>query len=464
MKHIIGIVTAMLLSGCATTASEPTSLADSGIRVPASWSAAPDATTGPAHAWLRQLGDPALPTLVDEALSGNQDLRGARARVRAARARATIAGAAELPRVDASAGAARRGSGASGRRNTVNDFDATLSASWEADLWDRLGDETRAADLDARGSEADLGAARLSLAAGVARGWFDLVEATLQRDLASETVDNFRANLAIVEESFRAGLNSALDVRLERANLAGAESALETRRIDRDLAARSLEVLLGRYPEDRVRAARDLPRLDTPVPAGMPAAILDRRPDLRAARLRLAASDSRLDAALKNRLPELTLTARGGLSSDALHRLLDFDSLLFALAADLAAPLLRGGELEARRELARAETDEALAAYAESVLQAFQEVESALYAEALLARREAALERASRESTAAEELALERYRSGLTDIITWLEARRRAFDARSSLLTVRNERLRTRINLYLALGGNFQAATQDTPA
>jgi outer membrane protein TolC len=148
-------------------------------------------------------------------------------------------------------------------------------------------------------------------------------------------------------------------------------------------------------------------------------------------------------------------------SSDALRRLLDFDAVLLAIAAELTAPLLRGGELQAERDLARAQTDEALAQYAQAVLTAFREVESALRAEALLAQQEAALQIAARESRAAEELALERYRAGLVDIVTWLEARRRAFDARSALLSVNNQRLQNRIALHLGLGGDFTAPATD---
>lgn len=457
MRRALVLCASVALGACATTPSPPTRLADSGVAPPAQWQA-PASASGPVGgSWLQDLGDPTLNALVEESLTGNFDLRAAAARVRAARARARIAGAAELPSLDAGAGASRRGSGSGGRRSTVNSFDASLSAAWEPDLWNRLADGTRAAALDALGSEADHAAARLSLAASVARGWFDLAEATAQVTLADETVRNFVDNLAVVEDGFRAGLNSALDVRLERSNLANAQSQLLALRVERDVAARSLEVLIGRYPADALVSNGMLPELDTPVPAGLPAGLLSRRPDLQAASLRLAANDARLAVALKNRLPGLTLTASGGLSSDELRRLLDFDALLFSLAAQLAAPLLRGGELDAQRDLARAQTMETLASYAQAVLTAFREVESALTAEDLLARQEAALKTAVVEARAAEELALERYRSGLTDIITWLEARRRAFVSRSTLLAVSNRRLRNRIALHLALGGDFSA-------
>ena len=266
---------------------------------------------------------------------------------------------------------------------------------------------------------------------------------------------NFSDNLKVVDDGFRSGLNNALDVRLERANIANAQSRLQSLRLQRYDAARDLEVLVGRYPAGLIDASDNLPRLRAPVPAGLPVELLNRRADLRAASARLAVTDAQLASALKNRLPEFTLTASGGLSSAALAGLLDFKSLLFTIAGRLAAPLLLGGELDAQRDLARAQNAEALVVYAQAVLVAFREVESALRAEALLADQESALESAVLEARAAQQLALERYRSGLTDIITWLEARRRAFDASSTLLSVNNQRVQNRVNLHLALGGTF---------
>ena len=468
----VGLLLVSALAGCALPQPVHTELAHSGISAPEQWSgvqAQGDGVQAPGDpvvaGWLSDLDDTLLNALVREAIDGNQDLRVAAARVRQADARARIAGAAALPRADISGGGTRRSVGsASGQRTTGNTFDLSLGAAWEVDVWNRLADRTRAALLDEAASAADHDAARLSLAAGVARAWFNTVEASAQVRLGRQTVSNFQDNLAVVVENFRAGLASALDVRLERANLASAESRLAALLVERDALARGLEVLLGRYPGDVIEIADTLPPLRGAVPVGLPADLLARRPDVRAAAARLAANDARLDAALKNRLPGLTLTGNGGVSSNALRRLLDFDSVLLAIAADLAAPLLRGGELRAERDLARAQIDEALAQYAQAVLVAFREVESALSAETFLAQQEAALQVAVRESQAAEELALERYRSGLVDIVTWLEARRRAFDARSALISISNQRLQNRIALHLSLGGDFAPPAVPAPA
>jgi len=454
----------ILVGGCEALVPVETELADTGVEVPADWSSVSD-SPGVRQGWLSDFEQSPLPALVEEAVSVNYDLRAAAARVAQARARARIVGANRQPQIDAGLGVSRSGlSTGGGRSLTVDSFGANVAASWELDVWGRLANDTLAAARDADAVAADYDAARLSLAAGVAQAWFDAVESELQVALAEETVRNFRDNLEIVSEGFRIGISDALDVRLERANLAGAESELEASRLARDRAVRGLEVLLGRYPAGELAIATSLPGIETEVPAGLPAALLMRRPDVRAAVLRLEASDERLNSARKNRLPDIRLTANGGVSSNALRNLLDFDALVWSVAADLALPIFQGGRLDAERELARAEVEEVLADYAQAVLVAFREVEVALTAERFLVRQESALRVAARESQEAELLALERYRAGLVEFITWLEARRRAFNAKSTLIVVSNRRLQNRIALYLALGGDFTAAPASATA
>ncbi len=427
--------------------------------VPPYWSVSA-AAPQPVQSWLRDFGDSRLNALVAEAISGNFDLQGAAARVETARARAKIAGAGRLPQLDLGLSAARA------KRSTVNavrlpnnpssSYALDAELQWEIDVWGRLGHAARAAVADAEASEADYRAARLSLAANVARRWFDAAEAEQQVQLAERTAESFQDSLAIVEEQFRRGIGDALDVRLARANYASAVSNLDARLRVRDTSLRALETLLGRYPLGGLQPGEALPAIDRPVPAGLPSQLLTRRPDLIAAERRLAASGERLSDARKNRLPRFFLTASGGTVSDSLHDLLDWDFLVWSLLGNVTQPLFQGGRLNAEQALARAEDRDAWTRYAQSVLNAFQEVETALAAEALLAAEDAALVVAAAESREAADLALDRYREGLTGIITLLESQRRAFTAESTQLSVRNQRLQNRINLHLALGGDFE--------
>ena len=454
---------AALAAGCQTPGPKPVEpeSASVSVGVPAGfpmeerWSQA--GVVAPVEAgWIGRLGDPALAALVEEAVGASLTLRAESARVRGALARAAAESAALRPALDATGGVQRNASPGIGP--AVNRFDLRLDLTVDPDLWGRLSDSARAAAAEARAQRERFAAARLALAADVARAWFQAVEANAQATLAGETARNLEANLEVVEETFRAGLGRALDVWLERANLAAARSRARARRRALDASVRSLEALLGRHPAGRLVPSDALPTFDEPIPSGLPSELVERRPDVRAAAARLDAAGARIDGARKALLPSFRLTGGVGLASGEPGALLDLDALLWSLAASVAAPLLDGGRIEAQTAFERARANEALAEYAATLLDAFREVESALAAEHHLTRQEASLREAAAQSREAAMLSLERYRVGLVDIVTWLEARRRAFDAESALITVSAERIQNRIALYLALGGDFSAA------
>ncbi len=418
---------------------------------PDEWQA--EATTGDVgNAWLRDFDSPPLENLVDQALRNNPDLTATRARARAAAARARIAGAGLLPEVDIGLSVGR-GSGAD--RTPDDSFRLEAGIVWDADLWGRLDAAARAAALDALASEQDYRRARQQLAADIAKLWFQATETRQQLNLANNTRDSFQRSLKIIVERYQRGLSSALDVRLARSDLAAAEANKAARERELDAVLRQLDVDLGVYPGARLTAESDLPELVTQVPAGLPSQLLARRADLLAAEQRLSAAGQRLEQARKNRLPSLRLTARGGTASNELRNMLNWHSLVWNLLAGLTQPVFQGGRLEAERLLARAEHRQAWAGYAKTLLEAFQEVESSLAAESRYRRQEEALKQATVEARAAESLAESRYRQGLENIITLLDARRRAFNAESTWLLTARQRLDNRVDLYLALGGGF---------
>jgi outer membrane protein TolC len=188
-----------------------------------------------------------------------------------------------------------------------------------------------------------------------------------------------------------------------------------------------------------------------------------RRPDLLAAERRLSAAHARVLESKQALYPRISLTGSAGTSSDELKNLLDGDYSVWNLVANLLQPVFQGGRLRANVNLAEARELEGLALYAQSVLGAFAEVESALSAEELLSQQEAALTQAAEQSVAARQLADQRYAQGLTDFIAVLEAQRRAFNSQSQLITVQRQRLDNRIDLYLALGGGFGEADMQRP-
>jgi NodT family efflux transporter outer membrane factor (OMF) lipoprotein len=258
-----------------------------------------------------------------------------------------------------------------------------------------------------------------------------------------------------VHRRYRLGLRPSLDVRLSESNVADAEALLYLRKNQLQKIKRQLETLVGHYPSGSIELSSSLSPELKAVPAGLPADIVKNRPDLIAAEKRLASSYARVIESKRALYPRLSLTASGGTSTNELKNLLDGDFSVWNLIGNLLQPLFQSGKLRAGVDLAKARELEVLALYAQSVLNAYAEVETALEAEGLLAKREKALRTAVDQAIAARNLAQTRYARGLTDLIEVLESQRQAFLSQSQHLIVKRQRLENRIDLYLALGGDF---------
>ncbi len=445
------------MAGCFTDGKSPPS-AMTGRVLPEKFNAG-ITNAPPETGWLNDFNDATLNALVLEAIAKNPNLRVTAARLKAAQANVRIAGADRLPTLTATAAASRtkrnNTSGFIVKSSRNNRFSPALDLAWEVDVWRRLADNQIAARLDAEQATANLQAARLSLAANTAKGWFGLAETELQAQLAQETLKSYTNNLAVLEEGLLAGLTKALDVRLMRTSVRNAENNVQLRLRERDGARRSLEVLLGRYPKSEVALTDELPTLAKAVPAGLPAQLIERRPDIIAAQRGFLAAHQRVRSAKKDRLPQIRLTSSAGTSSDELKDVLDINNNIWSLAANLTKPIFDAGKIKSQVGRAKAQREEARYQYVQTILQAFAEVETALAAEGFLNKQESALRASVKESGEAQTLALDDYSAGLTDIVTVLESQRRVFDARRALIQLQNLRLQNRIDLYLALGGEF---------
>ena len=464
MRSICALfVSATLVSGCASAPKlqHPSPGAD----VPARWTGAASDGGPVGSGWWADFSDTRLDALIDEALSRNFELKTVTGRMRSARAQARIVGAPLLPQVslDFNRTRTRRNfigfpipGGDGGVLNTTTtNYGVSTNINWEIDLWGRLSDDKAAALADLQGTQADLYGARASVAGQTAKAWFAAIEAHRQLALARATRDNFQVVNERIENRYARGLRPSLDLRLSRSNVATAEAVVLQRMQQYDSAVRQLEILLGRYPSAELTVADDLPPVPEAVPAGLPADLIARRPDLMLAERQIAAAGARIGAAKKARYPAIRLTGSGGTSTASLTDLLDGDFIVWSLASSLLQPLFQGGRLRAGVDLAEANHEQVLANFAGQALRAYGEVESALVADSLLRQREAALLEASTQAAAARELAESRYHGGLSDVITMLDSQRRAFEAEGQYLAVRRQRLDARVDLYLALGGGF---------
>lgn len=446
-----------------------------GVPLPEQWTApveadtiAGEVTTDP---WWESFGDPTLNQLVQEALINNRDLREAAFRVEAALAQARIANAALRPQVDFLQDGRRAnqrfvGLPIPGLENRVlnttsSQVGISLNLSWELDLWGRLGAAKAATLADLEATAIDYRAAQLSLAAQTAKAWFAVLETQEQVGVARATLEASTNTRKRVENRFEGGLANSLDLHLARADEALARSGVEVRLQQLDSAKRQLEALLGRYPGARIETVDGLPETIESVPAGLPSDLLERRPDLLAAKLRVTASAARVAEARAAQLPRFSLTTSLGTTSNELDSLLDGDFSIWSLASNFLQPVFQGGRIRAQILSAEASLDSVLASWAQRAFDALTEVESALAGEMFLARQEEALKIAARESHTATRLAEERYRSGLVDFLFVLASQERAFAAENQLLAARRQRLDARVDLYLALGGGFDPKSAD---
>ena len=445
----------LLAAGCrvgAVPEREP------GVRMPDSWTAGAEGEMSRSP-WWRDLAQPDLASAVEEALLANRDLAAAAARVEAALARARIAGADRLPGLSGTVGRTRNKSifvGVPLPDTITNTWTASLDLSWELDLWGRLAAGHDAARGEADAALADARAARHSIAARTAQAWLAWSEAGLQVELARRTAASYRSSADLLMERYEDGLTSPLDVRLAEANAAQAEALLAELGDQEQRAARGLEVLLGRTPHSGDLGTLALGEPPPPVPTGLPAELLERRPDLVAQAARLRAQDARLEQARASLLPALSLTASGGRTSDEVGDLLDGDFTIWSLAGNLTQPIFQGGRLRARVSAEEARSLEVLATYEGAVLQALSEVEVALAAERAFGQVEERQDAARTSARAARELAEDSYARGLVPWLEVLEAQRREFDSESGWLSARRRRLAARVDLHLALGGDFE--------
>ena len=444
MRFLLVILVVATIAGCATAPA-----IDDRVMSPAAPESRSEAR------WLRDLGGNELVELVAEAWRANPGIDAAMAAVERARAQAVISGAARYPELSLGLDGSRTRSLQLGSLRTFERYGLAADVSWVADLWGRVAARRRAGLADLAAASADARGVRLKLAADVARGWLRLREAVLQWRLAEEERRNVAVTLAVIEERYRAGLAEALDVYQAKENLATARAAEVAARQQLDARARVLETLLGRYPAGAYDDDVTLDDFPAPPPPGLDSRVLLRRPDIDVWRHRLLAAEARGDDAAKNRFPVFSLTARGGTQSARLGELLDWDNLVWSLAGGIVQPLFNGGRLRAEQALARAAERETLANYAQTVLTALREVQTALAAEPLLAERGRLQQEAVEMATTAAELSLENYRAGLIDVNALLTAQRRAYAARRALLATRLERLLNRVTLHLAIGGDF---------
>jgi multidrug efflux system outer membrane protein len=413
--------------------------------------------------WWTLYGDPTLTELVAATRKGNVDLRLAAARVREAEALLRETGAAFLPEV---------GGGYSATRNRVSTRTTpppqataplersqhTLSAStsFELDFWGRFARASEAARAALLGSQFSYDVVELTLSGAVAQAYFALRSLDAQIEVIENTLRVRRASLEIATARADAGLASELDVHQAQAALADALVQRREAQRQRALVERQIGTLTGQL--DTKIASADLFALPVPPapPAGLPSALLDRRPDIRSAEQSLAAANAQIGVARAALFPTVSLTGALGAQSAELSDLLASGAGIWSLGFGLSLPIFDAGRREARVEQADARREQALANYQRSIETAFREVSDALVNVGESAGTEADLAARLQAARSALELSTLRYESGYSPYLEVLDAQRTANEAELAFVRNRQARLAFSVDLMKALGGGWQ--------
>jgi multidrug efflux system outer membrane protein len=427
---------------------------------------------GPAQAasladapWMTVFSDTVLQDLIREAIANNLDLRLAAARVEEARARAGIARSFRFPTVDATFGfTANQGSrnaqppqANEGEDRTFNNWNVGAQAAWDADLFGRLRRQNEAATAVFLSTEQGRRAVMVALVGDVAASYFLLREFDLQLDIAHRTLAINDDTISYFQNRLQGGVSNRLELDQVRANRALTAATIPQIEQEIALTENALSVLLGK-PPGAIARGRTLAEQQTPpaVPAGVPAALLERRPDVLAAEQLLVASNADVGAAKALFFPSISLTGLFGGVSGEFTTLLSGGSLIWSAGFGLLQPVYNAGRNKHNYEAAQAQYQQALASYQKAALTSYREVADALIAIQKLREVRVQQEEGIAALQDAADLSRSRYQSGLASYIEILIADQNLFQQQLLLAQTRGAELRAVTDLYRSLGGGWQ--------
>lgn len=426
------------------------------------WQTAAPADTLARGEWWKVFNDAALDALEARALSANEDLRAAAARVDQARAAAGIVRSAYWPSVSVGASVTREQTSTT-TDNTVpaplsTTYRVPLAATWELDLTGRVRRLSESARADADASVAAFESVRLALTAEVASNYFTLRSLEREYTLLTDTVGLRRHALDLIKTRVQNGAAAELDTARAETELATAEAEAAAVANHRSALQNALAVLVGAAAPEFAIASTS-PALAAPpvIPAGLPAGLLERRPDVAAAERALASANARIGLAKAAFFPSISLTGSAGFASSDIDHLTQTDSRIWSIGPSLYLPIFQGGRNKANLARSRASYEESVAQYRQRVLVAFREVQDALTAARLLAEQSAAQDRAVASARRAAELAQTRFDSGYVAYFEVIDAQRTALATERASTQLAALRLNTSVALIKALGGGWSA-------
>jgi len=422
--------------------------------LPTSFSSTVPSTTTAATEWWLTFNDPNLNQLLDQLFHSNLSLAQGHARLNQAEALMRQARSFRYPSL---AVEGQTGSSQQGESSQLS-----LAAGFELDLLGKLTSRNTAGQLNYQATANDLQSLYMSLSAQLADLYYLAVEQRAQLALTDATIASYSGTLQRIEDRYRSGVGAAVDLYQARQNLASARANRLNYEQALAVAENALAVLLGDYPgSQKFLQKATIPAAPPQLPTGLPAEMLMNRPDIRAALLRVEAKDAEVAAAIADRFPTFNLVGSYGLSrSNVTGSLISGD--FWSLLLKLSQPLIDGGRRKAEVVRNRAQFAELVAAYQQTVLRSFQEVEDALSGNRTTAAKIIRLQEQERATAATQRLTLDRYLNGLSDYLPVLTSQIFNFNSQSQLLAARRQLLSQRISLARALGGSWMAAQLKT--
>lgn len=466
MKIRIFLLSLSLLAGCAVGPDyqRPAVATPASYKEAAEWKLAEPKDEAPRGSWWEIYGDAELNALVAQVAISNQNVLAAAAQYRQALALLGVAQAGYYPTLGAglSASRAQGASSASGGSPaaTGNSVRLAFSASWEADIWGHIGRNVEANQASALASDADLRSALLSAQATLVQSYFQLRVNDAQQRLLDQTIAAYERSLQITRNRYEAGVAGRVDVAQAETQLKSTQAQAVDLGVQRAQLEHAIAVLIGKAPaEFQLKPTDGLAPLP-PVPASLPAALLERRPDIAAAERRMAAANAQIGVAQAAFFPALSFNAAAGYQSSSFSHLLSLPNRFWSIGPALAATLFDAGARTAQKEGAIAGYEKSVASYRQTVLAAFQEVEDNLAALRQLGA-EAVLQRAAAQS-AADALALteNQYRAGTVSYLNVVATQAAALGAQRNELDIAGRRLVANTVLLKALGGDWRQAAR----
>ncbi|OON64557.1 RND transporter [Massilia sp. KIM] len=455
----MGLAVALATAGCSVAPpyERPSVPEPAAYKEAEGWIPAAPADTLDRGPWWKLFGDADLDRLADEALRANQEVAAAVANYAQARALVAQQRAALFPVVSLGAGAERAGGG---ERSPANQYRLSIGSSWEPDLFGRLRNSVASARAGAEATAADLANLRLAVLGELAANYVALREADAQRELMANTIAGYQRVLQITQNRFDAGIAAKSDVLQARTQLANAQNDELGLVRERAQFEHAIAVLVGRAP-----AQFSLPpapwNVTVPeVPAGVPATLLQRRPDIAAAERDVAAANAEIGVARSAYFPNIGLSASYGNTASRVGDLFSASSALWSFGLSAAQTLFNAGATRASVEGAQARHQAAVARYRQAVLDAFADVENQLTATRVLAGQQDLRRQAAEAATQVEEQILNRYKAGQVSYTEVVQAQVTAMNARRSVIQVQADRQAAAVALIQALGGGWRPGAE----